>query len=678
VSVRVCLVSAPTLADFRNLEPFDRVEGQRLPLGVLALASCLERSGVAAQVVDLDHEYVLWRRASGRRGDFARHVVEDLAARDADVYGLGTICSSYPLTLRIATALREVRPGCRIVLGGPQATVAADETLAAFPAVDLVVRGEGELVVPELVDALAAGRDLDTVRSLTYRTPRGVARTPDAPLIEDLDALPLPAYHLAPHPRRGEPIPIEAGRGCPYSCLFCSTNRFFGRRYRMRSPARLVEAMIGLGQRFGTRRFDLVHDNFTVDRRTVLAFCEAVSKTGARLRWTCSSRTDTIDDGLVDAMWRAGCRGFFFGIESGSAAMQRTIDKRLDLAGARDRLRRVSRRRMSSTLSFITGFPEERERDLRDTLSLFVDALRVDFLGPQISLLSPLPGTPLHERHRDTLVLDGVVSDIAFQGEAQQREDRALIVRHRDIFSSFYAVPTRWLDRGELADLHGFLTAARFELRWLLVALEHLPGGVLAAFRAFRAWRPAARAPSPEALRAYYRGRRFQTDLLRFVRERLARDHPADGAALRSLARYYGSLRRASPEPVAALHPVLARDVRVSRLPCDGAALIECLRRGGDLASIPQRPSTLVTRVYDDRHEILSVSGEAADVLALCDGKRDARAIARAFRRKHAEIAGASAAEACAFALALFRQKGLIRVPARAPRRREGAARRAA
>jgi radical SAM superfamily enzyme YgiQ (UPF0313 family) len=663
--MQVCLVSAPTVAEFGTLQPLEQEVVRRYPLGVLSLAGTVEQAGIRPDVVDLDTLYAAWVTRSHGRGDFAQHAADRLARRPAPVYGLSSLCSSYPLTLRIATALRAARPGCRIVLGGPQATAAAEETLQAFPAVDAIVRGEGEPILPALLDALASGRDLGSVLGLTYRSRGGIARTGDAPLVADVDSLPLPAFHLYPGMRRAWVLPLEVGRGCPFSCTFCSTSRFFGRRFRMKSPARIVRDMLALRGAYGTRRFELIHDNFTVDRRRVEAFCEALSAARARFSWTCSSRTDSLDDDLLDRMWRAGCRGLFFGVESGSAEIQRAVNKRLDLAGARDRLRHVSRRKITSTLSFITGFPQETQEDLRKTVSFFVDSLRLDHLEPQITLLSPLTGTPMHERHRDGLILDDIVSDMSFQGKEQDRADRKLIGAHPAIFSSFYSVPTRWLDRSELDELRDFLLNARFELRWLLVAAAQVAGDGVSAFAAFRAWRAGEGSPPARAPAAYYSSRAFRMEFARFVGEELAARHPSSAAALRALARHYRGVLRTPRLARSARRrgfPVVGARIRLTRIPCDGAAIIQALRRGSDLSLVPRQPSALVTRITRERHAMLRIGEEAAALLALCDGTRHPRAIVHAFRKRYQEVHGVPGEAVAAFGLAALRRRGFLTV----------------
>lgn len=666
-AIQVCLASAPTIAELGRLDAVAREARKRIPLGVLSLAGVLERMGRRPAVVDLDALYAAWRRARRGSGGFARHAGGHLARLGAEIYGLSTICSSYPLTLRIASALREARPGCRIVLGGPQATAVAEETLAAFPAVDAVARGEGEAVLPALVEAIASSRDLCAVPGVSARSGDAVASAPDAPPIENLDSMPLPAYHLHLGLERGRTLPLEVGRGCPFSCSFCSTSRFFGRRFRMRAPSRIVEDMLTLRRDWGTRSFDLVHDNFTVERGRVVAFCDALLQARARFTWACSARADTLDDDLLDLMRRAGCSGLFLGVESGSPAVQRAMCKCLDLAAARDRLRHLVRRRMTSTVSFIAGFPEERPEDLRETVSLFVESMRTRFLEPQMGLLSPLAGTPLQRRHRGELVLDGSFSDMVFQGVEQDRADRELIERHPDLFSSFYGVPTRWLDRAEVRELCSFLTQARPDLRWLVVAAARVTGDGIEAFRRFRAWRSA------RGREGAIRRPALRRELIRFVRDHLARLHPRCAPALRALARTCARLPREAvrlrPAGPSGGRPVRAGNVRLIRIECDGRALLRCLQRGGDLARVLRRRSALVARRIGGELQILHLGGEAADLLALCDGSRDALAVARAFGRLHPEVGGVPGSIAASFGLALFRRRGLLAPTGPAPAR---------
>src|SRR5262249_32027050 len=151
---------------------------------------------------------------------------------------------------------------------------------------------------------------------------------------------------------------------------------FFRRKFRLKSPAQMLEHMRAIASRYGIRNFKLVHDMFTVDRKRVVEFCEALIASGEQFGWSCSARTDCVDAELLELMSRAGCHGLFFGVETGSARLQKIIDKGLDLDQSRAVIDTAHRLGMGNTVSLITGFPEENQDDLRETLAMYVHAMR--------------------------------------------------------------------------------------------------------------------------------------------------------------------------------------------------------------------------------------------------------------------------------------------------------------
>src|SRR5271165_4933475 len=145
----VCLVSPPTAAEFSPLEVSSEAAQRTVSqpqLGILSLAAVLAALGNAPSIVDLNAAYIAYVRSSGSsdREGFATLAAELLAAQNAGVYGFGTICSSYPLIIRIAAVLKSLLPESTVLLGGPQASVVDHPTLAAFPFVDYILRGEAE------------------------------------------------------------------------------------------------------------------------------------------------------------------------------------------------------------------------------------------------------------------------------------------------------------------------------------------------------------------------------------------------------------------------------------------------------------------------------------------------------------------------------------------------------
>src|SRR5260221_12596291 len=193
-TMRVCLISAPTANRFdqRTVGEMDaaRIMGELAPVGILSLAAVLEAKGCQREVVELNRVYYSWLQDSNRdKTDFCSFAGNYFASRDFDFFGFSTVCSSYPLTLRIAAEVKRAHRDSVVVLGGPQASVVDISTMRAFPFIDLVVRGEAEHTLPELVDALGGRSSLTAVLGITFRRNGDgeIVRTAAAPLVSDLD-----------------------------------------------------------------------------------------------------------------------------------------------------------------------------------------------------------------------------------------------------------------------------------------------------------------------------------------------------------------------------------------------------------------------------------------------------------------------------------------------------------
>jgi radical SAM superfamily enzyme YgiQ (UPF0313 family) len=518
--MNVCLATAPIIAEYQAVEELEndlvQAYAQEPQLGVLSLGAVVEARGGTPRIVDLDGVYL---RTRTQNRDFVEAAAEEMSSASAPVYGFSTICSSYPLTLRIAQRLKAIQPDSTIVLGGPQASVVDMPTLAAFPFVDMVLRGEAEKTLPALLDQLQAGSHLEQVPGLTYRIGAQLKRTPNAPPIPNLDELPFPAYHLVKRPANMHIASLELGRGCPFACTFCSTNDFFRRNFRLRSPERVLDDMRRIAAQYGIRQFQLVHDMFTVDRKRVVAFCNTMLASGDEFTWACSARTDCIDEALLELMFRSGCSGIFFGVETGSSRMQKIINKHLDLGKAKNMIAAAERIGIATTVSLITGFPEETWDDVQETLRVFIYSLGFPRSTPQLNVLAPLAETPLFSRYKDELSLDELCSSMSHQAAEQFEDDLKLIRAHRDIFPNFYLIPLPDLDRAAILELREFALAHLSGLRWILVAVECSNSDVLELFFHWRKHRLQICGDLHGLpLRHYYRTPQFRRDYLDFLR----------------------------------------------------------------------------------------------------------------------------------------------------------------
>jgi len=636
--MNLCLVSAPTATDFEDGADAQSSEVRRAAetpqLGILALAGVLDGRGTCPSIVNLNHCYYDYL-ASGRSGvdNFAPWAADVILSTQAAVYGFSSICSSYPTTVRIAGCVKRSRPDCVIVFGGPQASVVDVRTLAAFPFVDYVLRGEADETLPLFLDELWGVRHFASIPGLTWRSPFGTVRNANASVIQDLDALPLPAFHLTGELANATSAPLELGRGCPFACTFCSTNDFFRRKFRLRSPPRVLADMRAIASAWGIRAFDLVHDMFTVDRRKVVEFSECMLASGEDFTWACSARTDCVDEELLELMASAGCRAVFFGVETGSQRMQRVIEKDLDVSRAREIVSIAERLGVETTVSLITGFPEETWDDVRDSVNMYMHALRHRGSGPQFNLLSPLAETPIHSRYRDQLTLEELCSDTSHQGRNQNSLDRALICRYPDIFPNFYLVPVPHLDRDCLLELREFLLLAPARLRWLFVALHQTTSGMLDVFSAWRRHRMQLR-PGLQGwgLREYYMRDEARTEFVRFVQGHFGMSM---SPAVECLTDFYAALAKAravetsvprqdevelTASPVGTDMPIRAPHICVLQLDWDVQGTIDSLKRGEPASAMRSGPRFFRTQLSDEDSRILETTPLIAAGLRACNG----------------------------------------------------------
>jgi hypothetical protein len=626
--VRICLISAATVTDFGDNAGNKQVReiAEHPPLGILTLAAILREQFATPVVIDLNRLYYSYLSEGGARSgrDFCQYAVSSIPA-GFDVIGLGTICSSYPLTIRMAQLLKRAYPETGIILGGPQASVVDVATLEAFPFVDLIVRGEADESLVKVLKAGWKSPALLFLPGITFRNGNAsVVRNPEAPLVADLDALPFPAFDLLPGMEDATFFALELGRGCPFACTFCSTNDFFRRKFRLKSPEAMLSQMQRVEREFGVIRFDLVHDMFTVDRKRVAAFCQTMLDAGGHYRWGCSARTDCVDDDLIALMHRAGCRSVFFGVETGSPRLQRAIDKDLNLSDAAARIATCTAAGMETSVSLITGFPEETPEDLAQTAAFLLDAARFERVEPQLHILSPLAGTPLYERYRTSLLSDDVCSDISYQGQKQEDADQVLIAAHPPVFPNFYGIPVPALDRARLKRFRDFILYGLQRFRSVMVALHQSRGGISAVFESWERTFP----PLPlngDQRGSYYASPTFRGEFAQFVRSEYLRGSESD-ASLAALLRLEEGVSEIRPRPrrksPRGIVPLPGPGVRLLDFDVDVRAILDSLRRGDGLPVPPRRHVTIATR---DREpvgtDLVELSPLSRSFLKLCDGR---------------------------------------------------------
>ncbi|MBU5615140.1 B12-binding domain-containing radical SAM protein [Geomonas azotofigens] len=353
-----------------------------LPVGLLSLGGVLRRGG---------HEVTL-ANLSGCSWQQARQLLLRLSP---DLVGISQFTHNRTESLKLASLAKEAVPSCRVVLGGPHATHSWREQLERHRDVDVVVLGEGEETLLELVRALEQGRPLAEVAGLAWRDGDNAMQGAPRAAISELDLLPLPLEDV------GETIGVDlrrqlefviTSRGCPASCLFCSSPLFWGRGVRFRSPASVVEELRLLKERYGLIYFSFRDDTFTANRARVLEICRLIEEQRLHILWNCQSRVNAVDQEMLVAMKRAGCECIQFGVESGSPEMLKALGKKILPADVERAAAAARRAGINLSVYLITGIPGEDDEDLQQTVRL------IDRIRPQDGQVSPLvyyPGTEL-------------------------------------------------------------------------------------------------------------------------------------------------------------------------------------------------------------------------------------------------------------------------------------------
>jgi anaerobic magnesium-protoporphyrin IX monomethyl ester cyclase len=378
------------------------------PLGLSYIAASLQNAGHEVHLIDctfLDRSEAL----------------EKALAVKAEVVGIYCMVTMVDECVWFA---KQLRPQSRLlVAGGPLPTCDPEPFLSHF---DVVVRGEGEQTMLELLQAFRDGSALETIPGIVYRTDPGwpdkgrLVYTPERKFMKELDRIPFPARALLPNEsyiRQGRKkygysiTTVMSTRGCPYRCEFCS-NVVFGSSYRERSPENVVDE-IHAALALGYERISFADDVFTMKKERVLGVCREIMRRGLQFNWECLGRVDALDHATALEMKAAGCTRIFFGIESGNQQMLERINKKITLDDARRAVSATHLAGLQVGAFFIICYPGDTDDTVLETLH-FATSLPIDYLG--LSMPYPLPGTDLYRRTKDRINRDWHPDESPFGG----------------------------------------------------------------------------------------------------------------------------------------------------------------------------------------------------------------------------------------------------------------------
>ncbi len=355
------------------------------PIGLAYMAAVLEQNGFEVRIFDcpvceINHE----------------KLKAELEAFQPTIVGIGSMTPTIDSALKAAQVAKEVSADTKVIMGGPHATFSDKQILADEKSVDLIVRGEGEETILELAKQLPEMQKLGDVKGITFRKDKEIIQALDRPFIQNLDALPRPAYKYVPVKKYWiagrKLLPIMTSRGCPFHCSYCVASEMFGIKFRARSSKNVLDELEWLRDEYGAEGIAFQDDTLTFDKNRAMEICDGIIERKINLPWGCGTRADVVTKEVLAKMSKAHCNETMFGVESGCQRIRDSMKKKITTNQCENAVRWAKEVGMFVTVSVILGYPGETKETLRETLD-FVRRVEPDDVW--LCHATPYPGTEL-------------------------------------------------------------------------------------------------------------------------------------------------------------------------------------------------------------------------------------------------------------------------------------------
>lgn len=326
-------------------------------------------------------------------------LLADIMEFAPDLVVVNTGFPSIDEDMAVARAIKESLASTKILAFGVYFTLLEKEGFINYPFLDFGIVGEPEKTFDELLDVLDKPEpDYSKVRGIIYKDSSGVQITEPRPLIEDIDKLPLPdrgllrtdRYRL-PHNNQVFTL-INSARGCPYQCVYCIVNPYYGRKVRNHSIDYIIREIRQCVQSHDIHEFLFWEEIFTINKERVMALCEAILRNDLSINWAATTRVDCLDEEMLAAMKKAGCYLMGLGIESGVQAILDAARKKQTISDVIRAVNLCKKAGIKTMGHFIFGLPGETKETANETIK-FMLSLDLDYM--QCYCAVPYPKTEL-------------------------------------------------------------------------------------------------------------------------------------------------------------------------------------------------------------------------------------------------------------------------------------------
>jgi len=393
----------------------------KAPLGLAYIAAYLEKQEYHPEIIDCMAYYEeIEKKEDGnyRVGLSEKKIIRKIKNFNPDIVGISCSFSVYEKdSIQVAKLVKQ-NSDALVIFGGAHSSANPDSVLKN-KCVDVVVKGEGEVVFSDIVKNFRNKKKINSIPGTIIRKNNGgIKVNKSAEYIKNLDEIPFPARHLLPmerylkHPHnsianmRGPTTEIITSRGCPFNCIFCSIHTVWGKKWRARSPKNVVDELESLYKEYNIREFRFFDDNISWDKKRMIEICNEIIKRKLDIKWDTPNGVAlvTLDEEVLKKMKKAGYYKTIICIESGCEKTLKFIRKPLTLDLAKKIIKTCNKLGIWTWSAFIIGFPDETKEDIQKTID-FAKRSGLNFVTFYVA--QPYPGTEMYDVFKEKGLIKG-------------------------------------------------------------------------------------------------------------------------------------------------------------------------------------------------------------------------------------------------------------------------------